>query len=371
MQTFYENNLKNFNTIVFTGGGTGGHVYPNLALIPTFQERGYTCVYMGANGNTLEKRLAKMQNIPYYGVDAIKLVRSFSPSAIKNNLAIVRVLTRSINQAKRTLEKISPVCVFSKGGFASLPVVLAARKLGIPTFAHESDLTLGLANKIAKSRGAHMLKANPHSTFDGDFVGMPLRNQLFCTNKAQALKTLGINNPDNKKILLVLGGSLGASAINDAVKKCLDTLKAHYFILHVTGKNKGKRIDEKNYKTFEYADDISLFYEAADAVLSRAGATGVFEISALKKRAVFIPLPKGVSRGDQIFNGNLAKEYGGFVLEQNDLLCDNIPTAIEKALQNPPMRPIADDANGKIAEIVCATLRRGEKCKNKKPSQNG
>ncbi len=364
-------NGQSSKIIVFTGGGTGGHIYPNLALVDEFEKRGFTPVYIGGNGDTLECKLAKSNDIEYHGVPTIKFVRSLSPSAIKNNLKIPVALKKSIDQATTLLERIKPDCVFSKGGFVSLPVVCAAKKLGIPVFAHESDLTLGLANKIAMQKGAVMLKANPHSKFKGAFVGMPLREVLFGKDKTKSLKTLGISNTTNKKVLLILGGSLGAQAINEAVVRNIDELTKRFFVLHVSGKNKAQKISHEGYKCFEYAEDISAFYAVSDIVVSRAGATAVFEISALKKRALFIPLPKGVSRGDQIYNADLAKEYGAQVLAQDADFANNFVKAIKVTAQSSPMKIIANDANGKIADIVCDTLRRGEKCKDKKPSPNG
>lgn len=365
--TILQQNAK----ILFTGGGTGGHVYPNLALVPEFEKRGFEIAYAGGEGNTLERRLARDAGIKYYAVPSIKLVRSMSGAAIKNNLKIPVELSRAVKKAKDVLDQIKPDCVFSKGGFVSLPIVLAASKAHIPIFAHESDYTLGLANKIAKLKGATIFKANPKAKFDGVFVGMPLRENLLRKDKAEAQKTLNINNPFKKPVLLVFGGSSGASAINEAVKKNIKSLTSKYYILHVTGKNKDEKISANDYRAFEYADDISIFYTACDVILSRAGATSVFEISSIGKRAVFVPLPKGASRGDQIYNADLAKEYGGIVLKQDSSFCDNFVGAIETAMQNPPMKPIKHDSNGKIADVVCDKLRRGEKCKNKKPSPNG
>lgn len=349
--------------VVFTGGGSGGHIYPNLALIPTMMDMGFGVQYVGTN-NSLEQKLCEQNDIPFHGIDTIKLVRSLSISAVKNNISIPYVLAKSVKEATALLKDVSPCAVFSKGGFVSLPTVISAHRLGIPIFAHESDLTLGLANKIAMRMGACMLKANPHSSFKGVFVGMPLRKSLFEN------KQLAVSKQD-KPILLVLGGSLGAKAINDAVEKNINELTSKYFVLHITGKGKNDLAKTKNYMAVEYADDIARFYNSADVVVSRAGATSVFEISALKKRAVFIPLPKGVSRGDQIYNANLAKEYGATILMQTDDMCDKILPAIENALQKPPMNAIQNDANGKIASLIYDSVRRGEKCKNKKPSQNG
>ncbi len=364
---------NNAGTIVFTGGGTGGHIYPNLALIPEFEKRGYKAVYIGGEGKTMERSLARENKLKYYGIPVIKLVRSLSPSAMANNVKIPIALNRAVKQTKELLDKIKPVAVFSKGGFVSLPVVLAAKKCDIPVFAHESDLTLGLANKIAKKCGATVFKANPHAKFDGIQTGMPLRATLFGRKKSEAKQKLGIST--SKKIVLVLGGSSGAQFLNAAVRDNFDKLTENYFILHVTGKNNKDGVkaaaNNRSYAVFDYADDIADFYAASDVVLSRAGATAVYEISALKKRAVFVPLPKGVSRGDQIYNARLAEEYGATTLCQNEQFSDNFLSAIEKTLQNPPMRAISCDSNGKIAEFVCDSIRRGEKCKDKKPSRNG
>lgn len=351
--------------IVFTGGGTGGHVYPNVALFDEFARRGFDLAYVGAKGDVLEKRLATQRSVRYYGVQTIKLVRSLSPSATKNNVMIPLTLSRAVKECADILKNEKPDCVFSKGGFVSLPVVLAAKKLRIPVVAHESDLTLGLANKIAKAKGATVLKANPHSTFDGIFTGLPLREELFWADKTKAQKTLGITNPRNKKVLLVLGGSSGARAINEAVRENLKELTNRYIVVHVTGKDKQtEKMRADDYYCVEYAHDVEKYYALSDVVLSRAGATAVFEISALKKRAVFVPLPKGVSRGDQIFNADLAKEYGATILTQDDDFSSKLVPAIERAEKNPPMKRIAIDANGKIADVVCDIVGA---CKNKKP----
>ncbi|MCM1306653.1 MAG: UDP-N-acetylglucosamine--N-acetylmuramyl-(pentapeptide) pyrophosphoryl-undecaprenol N-acetylglucosamine transferase [Bacteroides sp.] len=370
--------MNTTNTIIFTGGGTGGHIYPNLALIPEFVKRGFKVAYIGGTGKPMERRLAEEQGIKYYGVPTIKLVRSLSLSAIKNNIKIPFTLSGAVNEASELLKKLKPAAVFSKGGFVSLPIVIASKKLKIPVFAHESDLTLGLANKIAKQCGATLLKANPHARFDGIEVGMPLRADLFGVDKTSAKSRLGILT--SRKILLVLGGSSGAKFLNDEVEKHIKELTQKYFVLHVSGRGgisekqtdrKSSVDSRKNYLRFDYADNIADFYAASDLVISRAGATAVYEISALKKRAIFVPLPKGVSRGDQIFNAELAEEYGGITLCQNESFSDNFLRTIENALQNPPMRAISADANGKIADLICDSIRRGEKCKDKKPSQNG
>lgn len=342
---------------VFTGGGTGGHIYPNLALIPDFKDAGFSPVYIGGAGDTQERQLAKEHDIPYFAVPVVKFARSFDQKSIKNNLTIPATLKRGIVEAKHILENLSPAFVFSKGGFVSLPVVIAAHKLGIPVFAHESDITLGLANKIAKLYCATILKGNKKSTFEGEYVGIPLRKELFEGTKQSARQTLGINT--KKKVLLVLGGSSGATALNNFVKAELHELTKRYFVLHIAGKGKNQQLSHADYLAFDYAENIADFYHASDIILSRAGATAVAEISALKKRAVFVPLPKGASRGDQIYNALLAKEYGAKVVEQSadeKTFCDNLLLAIDSATKNPPMQPISNDTNGKIVKLVCDSL---------------
>ncbi len=355
-------------TIMFTGGGTGGHIYPNLALAREFSSLGYEVLYMGG-ACSMEERLAKENNIKFFSTKTVKLVRGLNSRAILNNISIPSTLLDGVNQAKNILKEVKPDVVFSKGGFASLPCVIAASRLNIHVFAHESDKTLGIANKIASMLGATILKAHPDTKFCGTFVGMPLRRELFNVSRAKAYRTLNIST--SKPVLLVMGGSLGAQAINDEISNHLSALCAHFFVLHVTGKGKNSLLKNSSYKAYEYADDVGAFYGASDVVISRAGATSVFELSALQKKALFVPLPKGVSRGDQIDNAHLAKEYGANVLYQDENFSKDFVDAILDAYKNPPMTKITSDSNGKIVEIVCDRLRRGEICKDKKQSQNG
>lgn len=353
------------DTIVLTGGGTGGHIYPNLALAKEFERRGLAPVYVGGEGDTLERRLATAAGLEYHGLPTVKLIRSLSPSALKNDLAIPAKLARAKRQAVELIERLAPKAVFSKGGFAALPCVLAAAKLGIPVIAHESDLTLGLSNRIAAKKGATVLKANPLARFDGVTVGMPLRQELFLANREVARARLGIFG--DRRVILFVGGSSGAQALNAEVERNLIKLTEKYDIIHVVGaKNRLPASRLPHYMPVGYADDIASLYAASDLVASRAGATAVFELSALKKRALFIPLPKGVSRGDQIDNARLAQKFGASVLWQDPSFSDNFLPSVEKALSKAPMTPICDDSNGKIADIVCATMRRGDICNDKK-----
>ncbi len=353
----YNSVLKD-KTIVLTGGGTGGHIYPNLALAEKLLPLGAKIVYLGGQGDTLERTLAKKNNLKYLAVDTIKFVRGYSFSALKNNFSIPSKLNKSVKDCVIILKNINASLVFSKGGFVSVPVVLAAKKLNIPIIAHESDISLGLGNKIAQKKGAIMLKGHPDANFKGEFVGIPLRNELFSQTNKSARQQLNI--PQNEKVLLVIGGSSGAQALNDALINNLNTLLKTFYIIHVTGIGKEiaipKAINVERYKQVSYAHNVSTYLNCADVILSRAGATAVFEISALKKRAVFVPLPKGVSRGDQPFNAELAQKYGASVLKQDENFLANFAKVISSSYKSAPMRPIINDTNGKIIEIICANL---------------
>ena len=274
------------------------------------------------------------------------------------------MLLKGVREARRILAETAPDAVFSKGGFAALPFVLAATAERIPLLCHESDSTLGLSNKIAAAKGARVLTAYPDCGF-GEFVGMPIREELFCKDGTVTRRALGI--PSGRKVLLVVGGSSGAEFLNDAVRQLLPALTSLCTVIHVTGKGKFSDTERRDgYIPLEYSDDMGSLYAASDVVLSRAGATAVAEISALKKRAVFVPLPKGISRGDQIPNAELARRYGATVLAQDDKFIHKLYPVVKKAFDSAPMKRIADDANGKIAELVDDTIRRGVKCKDKK-----
>ena len=198
-----------------------------------------------------------------------------------------------------------------------------------------------------------------------DKEGMPIREELFCKDGTVTRRVLGI--PSGRKVLLVVGGSSGAEFLNDAVRQLLPALTSLCTVIHVTGKGKFSDTERRDgYIPLEYSDDMGSLYAASDVVLSRAGATAVAEISALKKRAVFVPLPKGISRGDQIPNAELTRRYGATVLAQDDKFIHKLYPVVKKAFDSAPMKRIADDANGKIAELVDDTIRRGVKCKDKK-----
>lgn len=326
--------------IVLTGGGTGGHIYPNLAMLPYLKN--FEVYYFGSNG--MEKELAKKYNLPFYETKTVK----FERKNLLKNFALPFKLSQCKAQAAKLLEEIKPDVVLSKGGYASLPCTLAALKLNIPVICHESDLSLGLANRVAKLSGATLATANEETAkkYGGVFTGIPLRRELFKLSKDEAKKALKIN----KKIILVLGGSSGAKAINDCIPSFAEKIPSDTCIIHFTGKNKKLGFSKENYMQIEYSDDMATYLNAADVVVSRCGATALHEIAALKKRAVFIPLPKGTSRGDQVENAAVAKKHGGIILEQSKLSPENLLSAI--SLAEKPMTPICENPNEKLLKLV-------------------
>lgn len=336
--------------IVLTGGGTAGHVTPNIALLPTLKANDYEIHYIGSH-NGIEKKLITEQGIPYYPISTGKLRRYLD---IKNFTDPFRVI-KGYFEAKKTLKSLAPNVVFSKGGFVSVPVVLAAHKLGIPVIIHESDMTPGLANKLSIPSATTVCCNFPETVSmikggKGMLTGTPIRAELGTGNAEAGLNMCKFNN--QKPVILVMGGSLGALHVNEAIRAILPRLLQKFQIVHLCGKGK---VDETFYSTtgyyqFEYIDkELKDFFAAADIVVSRAGANAIFELLELNKPNLLIPLSAQASRGDQILNAKSFAASGySMVLEEEDLtenslydaiceLYENRQTYIEK-MQNSPSR---------------------------------
>lgn len=322
--------------ILFTGGGSAGHVIPNLALIEELLSEGETDVsYMGTGG--IEKRLIEEWDIPFHEIECPKLIRGKSWSAFKRNLHIPAEFHRAKKQALADLQKIKPDVVFSKGGYVALPVVWAAHKLRIPCFSHESDYTPGLANRLLARKCKYVFTSFPETAKrlpHGKYSGAPLRRSIFNATRAEARKRLGI--PFTAKVLLVFGGGSGSAAINEAVRTHLKVLTDQYFILHVCGKGNLVESNVKNYRQFEFVADMGMAYACADLVLARAGAGTVFELLALKKPSLLVPL-EGQTRGDQAENAAYFQQKGLCrVLKQNLLF--TLPQAVDEAFLDEEMK---------------------------------
>ena len=310
--------------IIMTGGGTAGHVTPNLALIPKLKENGFEIKYIGSIDG-IEKEIITNNNIEYYGISSGKLRRYFD---MKNFTDPFKVM-KGIAQATKILSKEKPDVIFSKGGFVAVPVVIAASIKKIPVVAHESDMTPGLANKLSAPfcdklcvtfrESLNFIKGDK-----GILTGSPIRKEILSGNKANGRKICGFNN--DKEILFVMGGSLGSQLINGEVRKNLKVLLDQFNIIHICGKNNidlGLK-DKKGYKQFEYVtEELPDLMQAADYIISRAGANSIFEFLALKKPTLLIPLSKKASRGDQILNSkSFQKEGYSLMVEEEELKGD-------------------------------------------------
>ena len=322
--------------IVLTGGGTAGHVTPNIALLPSLKEAGYEVFYIGSYTG-IEKQLIEDLEIPYYGISSGKLRRYKS---LKNLSDPFRVL-KGYFQARTLMRKIKPDIVFSKGGFVSVPVVLAAGHKRIPVIIHESDMTPGLANKIAM-RSATKICCNFPETVKclpenkAVLTGTPIRQELLSGDAREGLKFCGFNAA--KPVILVIGGSLGSVAVNNAVRSILPELLKDFQVIHLCGKDKldASLNGTEGYVQFEYIkDELPDLFAAADLIISRAGANAICEISALAKPNILIPLSANASRGDQILNARSFERQGySKVLEEESVNAQTLQSAIREVYEN-------------------------------------
>ena len=307
--------------IVLTGGGTAGHVTPNIALLPALKEAGYEITYIGSYDG-IEKRLIGDFEIPYVGISTGKFRRYLD---IKNLTDPFRVI-KGFAEARKYLKEYEPDVVFSKGGFVSVPVVRAAASLGIPCIIHESDMTPGLANKLCIPVATKVccnfpetLKLLPKDK--AVLTGSPIRAELSQGNKLAGLDMCGFSA--NKPVIMVIGGSLGAANVNKAVREALPQLLRDFQVVHLCGKDKidNLLLNTPGYKQFEYIKaELKDLFAMADIVISRAGANAICELLALKKPNILIPLPASSSRGDQILNARSFEAQGfSIVINEDDL----------------------------------------------------
>ena len=297
--------------IVMTGGGTAGHVTPNLALAPLLKERDYEIFYIGSYTG-IEKKLVEDAGITYYGISSGKLRRYHD---WKNFTDPFRVI-KGFSEANQLLKHIKPDVVFSKGGFVSVPVVMAAARHHIPAIIHESDMTPGLANKLTIPFATKVCCNFPETM---EFLpkkkavhtGSPIREELFSGSRERGMKFTGFTT--DKPVILIMGGSIGSRFINNAVWEALDTLLADFQIVHLVGKgNINNDLLEKNgYKQYEFINEqLNDIFAMTDLMISRAGANSISEILALKIPNILIPLSAAASRGDQILNAASYEKQG-------------------------------------------------------------
>ncbi len=346
--------------IVLTGGGTAGHVTPNIALLGELRRRNYEIHYIGSYDG-IEKDLIRAEGVPYYGISSGKLRRYFDWQNFTDPARVIKGLA----QARRIMASLKPDIVFSKGGFVSVPVVIAAKTLNIPVIIHESDMTPGLANRLSFSSASAVCCNFPETVKhlpEGKAVltGSPIRPELLSGSREAGLEFCGFN--DDKPVLLIIGGSLGSVAVNTAVRSVLTQLLEQFQIIHLCGKG---NLDEslegtEGYRQYEYIrDELPDLFAASDLVISRAGANSICELLALRKPALLIPLPAAASRGDQLLNAESFRKQGfSMVLQEEDITPEVLLEAI-RSLQRDRDTYISNmagsetsDAIGKILSLI-------------------
>ena len=320
--------------IVMTGGGTAGHVTPNIALFPALRAEGYEIHYIGSFDG-IEKKLIEDFDVPYYGISTGKFRRYFDPKNFSDPFRVMK----GFFEARKILKHIKPDIVFSKGGFVSVPVVRAAASLKIPCIIHESDMTPGLANKLCIPV-SRKICCNFPETFDmlppekAVLTGSPIREELSTGNKEAGLAFCGFNH--EKPVIMVMGGSQGAAAVNQAIRDALPKLLEKYQVVHLCGKDKMDNLllTVPGYKQFEYIkEEMKDLLAMADLVISRFGANAISEILALRKPNILIPLPSG--RGDQLLNADSYEAQGfSIVINEDDLTTKVLLQKVEELWQN-------------------------------------
>lgn len=351
--------------IILTGGGTAGHVTPNLALIPNLKERDWEILYIGSYTG-IEKQLIENAGIEYRGISSGKLRRYFDWKNFTDPFKVIK----GYFQSRKIIKEFKPDIVFSKGGFVAVPVTMAAAHKKVPVVAHESDMTPGLANKLSAPYASRIccnfpetLKYLPKEK--AVLTGTPIREEILTGNREKGLKICGFNG--EKPVLLIIGGSLGSVKVNSAVRSVLDKLKDQFDIIHICGKG---NVDESllnraGYVQFEYVDkELRDLFAASDLLISRAGANAICEILALKKPNLLIPLSQAASRGDQILNAESFEKQGySMVLKEEDLNDESLLKAVKKLyderaeyIENMKSSVLSDGVMAVLNEIENAAL---------------
>jgi UDP-N-acetylglucosamine--N-acetylmuramyl-(pentapeptide) pyrophosphoryl-undecaprenol N-acetylglucosamine transferase len=307
--------------VLFTGGGTAGHVTVNLALIPKFQQEGWETYYIGSEKGIERELVQDLPNVTYHAVSTGKLRRYLSWENIKDPFKVLK----GIWQACRFIRKQKPQVIFSKGGFVSVPVVIGGWLNRVPVLIHESDLTPGLANRLAMPFATKVFTTFPETTKyikgnKGHYLGAIVREELKQGDAERGREFCSFDS--NKPVMLVMGGSLGSQKLNQVIRDHLPKLLADYQVIHLCGKNNvDESIQEPGYCQFEYIDkELPDLIQLADIVVSRAGSNAIFEFLSLRKPMLLIPLSRAASRGDQILNARSFEKQGfAEVLEEEEL----------------------------------------------------
>ena len=353
--------------IVLTGGGTLGHVTPHLSLIPHLLEAGYEIHYIGTEKGMEAEKIRSIPQVTYHAVKSGKLRRYFS---WQNFTDPFRVLAGAV-QSARLMGKIRPDVCFSKGGFVAVPVVFGAWLHGVPVVCHESDLTPGLANRLCKPFARKIATTFPECAAalgpKAEMTGTPLRPELFRGSRARGLSLLRFDG--TRPILLMMGGSSGAQAVNKALREALPRLTEQFDVAHICGRgNLDPTLnDTPGYTQVEFLDaDLPDALACADLVLSRAGSNALCEFQALCKPLLLVPYPKGASRGDQILNARSLEKRGlCHVLLQEDMTADTLTGTLLKTWEDRERLTAAvksappADGTARVLEMIEEVQRRG------------
>ena len=346
--------------IVLTGGGTLGHVTPHLSLIPHLLQAGYEIHYIGTEKGMEAEKIRSVPGVTYHAVQSGKLRRYFS---WQNFIDPFKVIAGAF-QSARLMGKIKPDAVFSKGGFVAVPVVFGAWLHHVPVVCHESDLTPGLANRLCAPFARKIATTFPECAQalgpKAEMTGTPLRPELFRGSRARGLSLLGFDG--SRPILLMMGGSSGAQAVNKALREALPRLTDQFDVAHICGKG---NLDEElqgvsGYRQLEFLDaELPDALACADLVLSRAGSNALCEFQALCKPMLLVPYPKGASRGDQILNAQSLQKRGlARVLLQEDMTADTLVRALEDTWADREQLTAAlhaappADGTGRVLEMI-------------------
>jgi len=347
--------------IILTGGGSAGHVIPNLTLIPRLLEDNWEIHYVGGKGS-IESSLIPIKEVIYHEISTGKLRRYFDARNFTDPFKVVGGAAQSFS----IISKVKPTVIFSKGGYVAVPVVLAGKSRRIPIVIHESDITPGLANKISMPF-ARKICVSFRQTLElvpkgkGVYTGTPIRKELFEGDRKMGLSICGFEG--KKPVLLITGGSLGSANINKLVRGAIYALLEVFDIAHICGKGNidGSLSGVKGYAQFEYiTEQQPHLYKAADLAVSRAGSGSIFEFLNLRMPALLIPIPRTASRGDQILNATefekagYSKKLEEEEITSNDVLVDKIIETYEdrQTMIECMERDVAPDANGEILRII-------------------
>lgn len=337
--------------IILTGGGSGGHIIPNIALVPYLKKHFDNIYYVGEKGG-MEEKIAAQNNLPFFPINAIKLDRT----RMLRNLKIPFVLPKYISEAVQLLEKLNADIVFSKGGYVSLPITYACKKLKIPYVIHEADKSLGVANKLAQKNASRIITSDISCNKNSKYItlGTPIRDEILHGNPTKIATKFTLST--TKPTILVVGGSLGAKAINECITSCIGELTKKFNVIHLTGKGKMSDIKADGYYQIEYVDNIGDYYALASLVIARSGAGVIAELQAVGVRSILIPLPESASRGDQIEN---AKKSNFTVIRQEDLNQELLLNQINLTMAAP--KPISNydrETSQKIVDQILLSLKK-------------